>query len=106
MAAVIAGFVMNGLRRAVLQHEAASLTDGQLLGRFVEQRDEVAFSALMDRHARMVFGVCSRLLNNLHDAEDAFQAAFLVLARKASSVQPREMVGNWLYGVACQTSRK
>lgn len=106
MAAPVAGFVMQGLRRAVVRHEAAALSDGQLLARFIEQRDEIAFAALMDRHARMVFGVCRRLLNNVHDAEDAFQAAFLVLARKAHSVQPREMVGNWLYGVAYQTSRK
>jgi RNA polymerase sigma factor (sigma-70 family) len=106
MAAIAAGFVMQGLRRAVLQHEAAALTDAQLLARFVEHHDEIAFAALMERHARMVYGVCRRVLHNFHDAEDAFQAAFLILARKASTVQPRERVGNWLYGVAWQTSRK
>ncbi len=106
MTAPIAGFVVQSLRRSVLQHEAAVLTDGQLLARFIERRDEIAFAALMERHARMVFDVCRRILQHLQDAEDAFQAAFLVLARKATLVQPREMVGNWLYGVAYQTSRK
>src|SRR5436309_14116821 len=81
-------------------------TDEELLARFVRSRDGDALAALVRRHAPMVWGVCRRILHNHHDAEDAFQATFLVLVRKAGSVVPREMVGNWLYGVAHQTALK
>jgi RNA polymerase sigma factor (sigma-70 family) len=97
--------IVKHLRRAALQRDGGGLTDGQLWGRFVEHRDQAAFAALVKRHGPMVWGVCRRLLNH-HDAEDAFQAAFLVLVRKAASIWPREMVGNWLYGVAHQTALK
>jgi RNA polymerase sigma-70 factor (ECF subfamily) len=79
------------------------MTDGQLLGAFVERRDGAAFAALVRRHGPMVWAVCRRLLPH-HDAEDAFQAAFLILVRKATSLEPREKVGNWLYGVAHHTA--
>jgi RNA polymerase sigma factor (sigma-70 family) len=82
------------------------MTDGELLGCFIEHRDEAAFAALVRRHGPMVWGVCRRVLRHFHDTEDAFQATFLVLFRKASSVLPREMVANWLYGVARQTALK
>src|SRR3954469_23670351 len=91
------------LRRIVLLRDGAGLTDGQLLGCFIEHRDDAAFAALVRRHGPMVWGVCRRLLNQ-HDAEDAFQATFLVLVRKAAAVVPRERVANWLYGVAHQTA--
>ncbi len=80
------------------------LSDGQLMDRFVEQRDASAFEAILERYGPLVWGVCRRVLRDHHDAEDAFQATFLVLARKAASVMPREKLGNWLYGVAFQTA--
>ena len=82
------------------------LSDGQLLDRFVERRDASAFEAIVERYGPLVWGVCRRVLRDHHDAEDAFQATFLVLARKAASVMPREKLGNWLYGVAFQTAMK
>jgi RNA polymerase sigma factor (sigma-70 family) len=98
--------VIRYLRRVVLRQDGADWADGQLLASFIEQKDEVAFEALVRRHGPMVLGVCRRVLRNHHDAEDAFQATFLVLARKAPSVRPRERVANWLHGVAYRTAMK
>lgn len=80
------------------------MSDGQLLARFVGQRDHAAFEALVKRQGPMVLGVCRRVLGNLHDADDAFQATFLILVHKASSLKSRDLVGNWLYGVAYNTA--
>jgi Sigma-70 region 2 len=89
----------------VIQHLRATcgrdgMTDGELLSRFLSGRDEDAIAALVRRHGPMVWGVCRRLLRSHHDAEDAFQATFLVLVQKAATLPDRETVGNWLYGVA------
>lgn len=81
-------------------------SDGELVGQFVRARDEAAFAELLRRHGPTVYGVCRRVLSNSADADDAFQAVFLVLARKANTVRPPGMVGNWLYGVAVRTANK
>jgi RNA polymerase sigma factor (sigma-70 family) len=80
--------------------------DSQLLQRFVAQRDEAAFAALLRRHGPMVLSTCRRLLPDAHDAEDAFQATFLVLVRKAGSLGRPELLGPWLHGVAYRTAIK
>jgi RNA polymerase sigma factor (sigma-70 family) len=98
------GAVIRHLRQMVLRGDGADVTDGQLLEAFVSRRDAAAFESLVRRHGPMVLGVCRRILRDPLDVDDAFQASFLVLARKAASVSPREMVGNWLYGVAHTTA--
>ena len=98
--------VIEQLRRSTLIRDGAGLTDGQLLSRFIEGEDEAAFEALVRRHGPMVLGVSRRLLHNHHDAEDAFQATFLVLLRRAESIAPQEKLANWLYGVAFRTALK
>lgn len=101
---------LNGVIRRIHQlaglRELAACSDGQLMERFVKDQDEHAFELLLERHGPMVLGVCRRVLHQTQDAEDAFQATFLVFMRKASSVRSRETVGNWLYGVAFRTSIK
>jgi RNA polymerase sigma-70 factor (ECF subfamily) len=98
--------VMRHLHRVACAQDQVGLADWQLLESFISQNDEAAFESLVRRHGQMVFGVCRRVVGNHHDAEDAFQATFLVLARKASSIRPRERVAGWLHGVALRTARK
>src|SRR5262249_16107857 len=92
------------LRMMMLLRDGAGLTDRQLLEDYISRRDEVALAALVRRHAPTVWGTYRRVLRNYHDAEDAFQATFLVFARKATSIASPELLANWLYGVAYQTA--
>src|SRR4051794_32578669 len=94
---------LSGLLRdlqRVVHAESGGLTDTELLHRFVATRDEAAFEVLVWRYGPMVLGLCRRLLRHEQDAEDAFQATFLTLARKANAIGKRESVGSWLYKVA------
>jgi RNA polymerase sigma factor (sigma-70 family) len=88
------------LRRAAAADDRPTVSDVQLVERFLTQRDESAFELLVWRHGAMVLGVCRRVLGDAHEAEDAFQATFLVLARKAASAARHRSVGGWLYTVA------
>jgi RNA polymerase sigma factor (sigma-70 family) len=98
--------LMPTLRRIVTARESAARSDGELLAAFVAARDADAFAELLRRHGPMVLGVCRRVVGDRATADDAFQATFLVLARRAAAVRPREQVGNWLYGVAYRTALK
>jgi len=92
--------VLRFIRRLAVREQCARLPDYKLLDRFVGSGDEEAFAAVVRRHGPMVWRVCLQALDNEHDAEDAFQATFLVLSRKASSIKKQQSVGNWLFGVA------
>src|SRR5258708_5590664 len=94
--------VLDRLRRT-LYGDGGALTDGQLLDAFAAG-EEGAFEALLKRHGPMVLGVCRRVLRHEADAEDAFQATFLVLFRKAATLRRPEPLSNWLYGVAFRTA--
>ncbi len=96
--------VVRQLRAAMAGREAARLTDDELWRRYVCERDDSAFEALVRKHGPMVLGVCRRVLRNQHDAEDAFQATFLVLVRKANSLRSPRTLAGWLHGVALRTA--
>jgi RNA polymerase sigma factor (sigma-70 family) len=98
--------ILRHLRGLVLAEAIRRLTDRELLRLFVEACDETAFAALVQRHGRLVLSVCRHVLRHEQDAEDAFQAVFLVLARKASSIHKADSVASWLYGVAHRTAMK
>jgi RNA polymerase sigma factor (sigma-70 family) len=98
--------ILPQLRKMVSGGDEVGASDAQLLARFIDLRDEVAFTTLVRRHGPLVLGVCRRVLRSEHDAEDAFQASFLVLVRKAASLRSRELLANWLFGVAYKTALK
>src|SRR5262245_42973373 len=94
------GRLMREVQSLVGDADRDGLPDGQLLARFVEDRDEAAFERLVRRYSRLVFAVCRRVLPDSNSAEDAFQATFLVLVHKARSLDRHRPVGDWLYRVA------
>jgi RNA polymerase sigma factor (sigma-70 family) len=96
--------VIRYLRKVHATWNAADLTDRQLLGRFAQDGDATAFAELMHRHGPLVFQVCRRVLHDRHAAEDAFQATFLLLVRKAGGLRQPDSLGPWLYGVAYRTA--
>jgi len=98
--------VLGHIRKMVAVQSLKQLSDRELLRRFVDRHDEPAFAALVKRHGPMVLSVCQRVLHCGQDAEDACQATFLVLARKAGSDRWRDSIANWLYGVARRLSLK
>jgi RNA polymerase sigma factor (sigma-70 family) len=106
MANASAHLVLRHIRDLVDVANLEALSDQQLLRRFTADRDQGAFEVLVRRHGSLVAGVCRRVLGNVHDAEDAFQAVFLVLARKAASIRKSESLGGWLYRVAYHVAVK
>src|SRR5271170_1045129 len=99
-------YLLRHLRCLLGTQGAGHESDGHLLTRFAASREEAAFEELVRRHGQMVFDVCQHELDEIHDAEDAFQATFLVLARRASTIRKRDSVGSWLFGVARRVARK
>ncbi|HEV3236326.1 MAG TPA: sigma-70 family RNA polymerase sigma factor [Gemmataceae bacterium] len=95
-----AALIRRHLHRLTAEHGTAKLLDRELLERFIESHDEAAFEMLVERHGPMVLRVSQRVLQDRHAAEDVFQATFLVLLRKAKTLSKRELLANWLYGVA------
>ncbi|MFO0810775.1 MAG: sigma-70 family RNA polymerase sigma factor [Gemmataceae bacterium] len=104
MAAVHLHRFVRQLRGTLAVQDAARLGEAELWERYVRERDDVAFDVLVRRHGPMVLGVCRRILRNDHDAEDAFQATFLVLARRIAALRSPAALANWLYGVARRTA--
>src|SRR5262249_7581690 len=92
--------VLRSIRRVAASQSSGILSDSDLLGRFIVNRDEAAFESLVWRHAKMVWNICCRISRHQQDAEDAFQATFLILVRRARSIQRKEALAGWLYKVA------
>src|SRR5438105_2120404 len=100
------GFILRHFNKLAETRAAGDLSDAELLERVRRRRVESAFAILLPRHGPMVLAVCRRILDNLHDAEDAFQATFLVLVRKAGSIRKCDSLASWLYGVAQRVAVK
>jgi RNA polymerase sigma factor (sigma-70 family) len=100
------GHWLRELGSSVLARQAQTWSDRELLERFVAGSGEAAFAALLQRHGPMVWQVCRNIVPSAQDAEDAFQATFLILVRKAASIRQPELLSSWLYGVACRVSRR
>ena len=100
MASEHLGSVIHSLQRLFGPGTVNALSEAQLLERFIVRKDEAAFEAILKRHGPMVLGVCRRVLDDPHDVDDAFQATFLILVKKARSIRERDVLSTWLYGVA------
>src|SRR6516165_6472892 len=96
--------VLRHIRRFAGLRGGIGVTDRNLLERFLTERDQAAAEAIVTRHASLVLGVCRKVLGDSHDADDAFQATFLIFFRKAESIRRRDALGPWLYGVAYRVS--
>src|SRR5262245_9959402 len=96
------GRIQQLLARGVV----TGLTEAQLLDRFTVSKDDSAFALLVERHGPMVLSVCRRFLSDPNDVDDAFQATFLVLVRRAGGLRQKELLANWLHGVACKVSQR
>src|SRR5262245_41697898 len=106
MAKTVSSPMLHLIRRVIEDQSVRQLSDHHLLQQFTDQRHEAAFGTLLRRHGPMVLDVCRSVLGNEADAEDAFQATFLILARKAASIRKTGSVGSWLHGVAYRTALK
>src|SRR5438128_2237787 len=106
MATAQLGTLLRHIHRLAAARSSTERNDGQLLDEFTNRRDQASFAVLVARHGPMVLRVCRRVLNHEHDAEDAFQATFLVLARNARSIRKPEALAGWLHGVAYRTAMK
>src|SRR5262245_15217942 len=101
-----AATLVNSLKRALSDEELARQDDRELVERFANHQDQAAFAALVKRHGPLVWGVCRRILRDHALAEDAFQAVFIILAKKAGAIRKRDAVASWLFGVAQRVARQ
>src|SRR6516164_8605042 len=102
MATLQLGTVVRHIRNLTVDATTGEHTDAALLAAFLRHNDHAAFEALVRRHGPMILRVCRRALGDVHDAEDALQATFLVLARQAASIRKKTSLASWLHGVACR----
>src|SRR5260370_2594597 len=98
--------VQQYIRRLAVDGTLAEWTDGQLLETLATPQREAAFAVLLRRHGPMVWALCRRLLRNWHDAEDAFQATFMILSRRAACIRKHQSLASWLYGVAWRVTTR